>query len=154
MADELSIYVGDSVRSTDPELPRHRGVVIHGPESRAEGLYYHVRWFAPSDALNSVTGESADSLESFDLHERLAQLESDAAVAEVNKAFYELAIKERDYERHKVDSLQLRNDRLTHALNVITDLVGPEIDPAEGTLDEFLDDVDQLRYDIQKALEV
>lgn len=154
MTDNLSIYVGDSVRSTDPELPHHQGVVIHGPESRADGLYYHVRWFTPSNVVNTVTGEASDTLESFDPYERIAELESDARVAEVGQSFYELAVKERDYERHRRDKLQLRCDRLTHALNTVADLVGPEVDPHEDTTSGWMDELTSLRYEIQKALEV
>lgn len=75
-------------------------------------------------------------------------------MAAIDKAFYELAVKERDYERHKVDKLQLRNDRLTYALNAVADLVGPEVDPHEDTTSGWMDELTSLRYEIQKALEV
>lgn len=78
-------------------------------------------------------------------------IRKDADMGDIDKAFYELAIKERDYERHRNDKLQTRNNRLTHALNVIADLVGPEVDPDENPR-YYLDDFDQLRYEIQKAL--
>lgn len=150
----INIHVGDSVRSTEEGLAGYQGVVVNGPESREDGLYFSVRWFTPSDVVNSVTGENAAFLETFDPYAHIAQLESDLRVAEVDVAFGKVYVKERDFERHKVDKLQIRNDRLTHALNAVADLVGPEVDPSEGTLDEFLDEYDQLRYDIQKALEV
>lgn len=125
-----------------------------GWELSADG---HRIWACGEAALNAILRGSPLYRLSAILDEAnaLDGGDQDDIVAEIDKAFYELAIKERDYERVRYDRVEgemrllvAQNRRLTDALNLIADLVGPEIDP-----DRIMDDpVDQLLYDIQKAL--